>query len=176
MKKIFVMVAVAAGLLFAGNTQAQVAVHLGYSPESWNFENEVLNMNVHSFFAGVDFQIPIAAGLSVSLGAQGRWSTESGEEPKLAFDTTHRTNIVAAEVPVLINYSINLTDDLKITPFAGPKFTYYFKGRTRYSNDKVKYEWFDEKSDYRTLGLNPFNVSAVVGVAVTTCMADTPRV
>lgn len=155
------MVAVAAGLLFAGNANAQVAIHAGYSPEQWANENHTTDF--HSYFLGVDFLVPIVADLNVSVGFQGRWSTESGEDSQFVFDTNHRTNVVGVEIPVLLNYRFKLTDELSITPFVGPKFAYYIKGRTRNSSDHPIYEWFDEENEASRM--NRFNVSATMGVA-----------
>lgn len=170
MKKTLVMMAVVAGFLFAGNANAQstsgVAVHAGYSPETW-FRGDN-SMNVHSYLAGVDFRAPIIGGFGITVGAQGRWSTESGEDAYFVFDTNHSTNIVAAEIPLLLNYCLEVFEDFKITPFAGAKFTYYIKGTSRRGDGHHIYEWFEDDKEVNGLQkpMNHFGVSATFGLDV----------
>ena len=163
MKKLFAIAVLAATIFSAAPAFAQVAIHAGYSPEAWTTNDKSMNFN--SYFAGVDFQVPVVAGLGISLGAQGRWSVESGDEDsRFQFDTNHRTNLVAAEIPVMVYYNFQITDNISIAPFAGPKFAYYFKGRTRNASGHPIYEWFDEEND--VLKMNRFGVSGTVGLSV----------
>jgi len=148
-------------LLFAPSASAQVALHAGYSPEQWATPETAINF--HSYNAGVDFRVPIVGGLGVLVGVQGRWSTES-DSKRFEVDTNHRTNIVAAEIPLLLNYNFRITDDFRITPFAGAKFSYYIKGRTRDANGHPINEWFDEENEARRM--NRLNISSTFGLAL----------
>ena len=161
MKKLFTIAVVAVTMLFAANANAQVGVHLGYSPDKWM--NETDTANFHSYVFGIDFLIPIAGDLNITVGVQGRWSTESGDNSFLVIDSNHTTNVVGVAIPVLVNYRFRITEDFSITPFAGPKFSYFIRGRSRTSSGHPIDEWFEEKGNRQK---NRFNISATAGVAV----------
>lgn len=160
MKKIYVLVAFVATMLFASNANAQVGIHVGYAPESWSNENTTIDVN--SYFAGLDFMVPVWQDLNLFVGGHFLWCTDRGDDNRFVFDTNHSTNVIGVEIPVLLNYSFKIDENFKITPFAGPKFSYYIKGRTRDESGHPLYEWFDEDNNSK---MNHFNISAALGVA-----------
>ena len=167
MKKIFAMVAVAAGLLFAGNANAQMSVYFGYSPESWTNENSTTSMN--SIFVGAGQNVPLSGALNAMIGAQLRcgFATEEGSFYGLA-SGKKTTTLIGVDVPVLLNYSLNLASDLKLTLFAGPKVNLGIVGKdkvvlnTIVGNGEYEHNWYDADD----LNLNRFNVSATFGLAL----------
>lgn len=171
MKKYFAMVAVAAGMLFAGNVNAQLGVHAGYSPESWTTDNNgsISTTELSSIFAGVDYNMPLTGKLMVSIGGQLRYGTESGEGSFYGLASSkHTTTLVGLDIPVLINFGFNLTSDLKLSVFAGPKVSYYFYGMTKYEGNVLGFggsseeDWFDESG---LIKYNALNVSGTFGLA-----------
>lgn len=166
MKKVFAMVAVAAGLLFAGNANAQLGIHLGYAPDAWANENNTTD--VTSIFAGVDYNMPLSSGLNLSLGAQLRYGTESGTSSVYGLASVkHTTTLIGLDIPVLLNYGFNLTGDLRLSVFVGPKVGYAFSGKTKFEGNVLglggssEADWFGDDSD---LNLNALNLSATFGL------------
>ena len=167
MKKIFAMVAVAAGLLFAGNANAQLGLHLGYSPESWTNENTTTELN--SVFVGVNQNIPLSGGLNAMVGGQIRLGFESGESSFYGLAASkHSTTLIGVDVPILLNYGLNLTNDIKLTLFAGPKVSFGIMGKTKFEGNVVGFgangeaDWYDEDG----MNLNRFNLTGTFGLAL----------
>ena len=167
MKKIFAMVAVAAGLLFAGNANAQMSLHFGYSPEAWANENSTTEVN--SIFVGVHQNVPLASGLNVMVGGQLRFGFESGESNFYGIASAkHSTTLIGVDVPLLLNYSLGLTNDIKLTLFAGPKVSFGIMGKTKFEGNVVgiggngESDWYDAND----LNLNRFNLSGTFGLAL----------
>ena len=169
MKKILLLLPLAI-CLWVSTAAAQVAIHAGYSPEKWVFApsdnpDNTSTLAFNSYFAGVDFRAKIVGEFAVTLGLQGRWSVESGtDDSRFQFDTNHRTNLVAAEIPLLLNYKFKITDNFGITPYLGPKFTYYIKGRTRDSSGHPVNEWFDDEDQAKRM--KHFGISGTAGLDI----------
>ena len=167
MKKIFAMVAVAAGLLFAGNANAQMGIHFGYSPESWANENSTTELS--SIFVGVNQNIPLSGGLNALVGGQIRLGFESGESSFYGLASAkHSTTLIGVDVPILLNYGLNLTGDIKLTLFAGPKVSFGIMGKTKFEGNVVgiggngEADWYDGDG----MNLNRFNLSGTFGLAL----------
>lgn len=167
MKKIFAMVAVAAGLLFAGNANAQLGLHLGYSPESWTNENNTTELS--SFFVGVNQNMPLSGGLNAMIGAQLRYGTASEEGSFYGLASGKKTTtLIGVDVPILLNYGLNLTSDIKLTLFAGPKVSFGIMAKdkvdvnTVIGNGNSEYDWYDADG----INMNRFNLSATFGLAL----------
>lgn len=171
MKKIFTITVLAAAILFAGKSNAQLSIHAGYAPEAWANENNTTNVN--SFFLGVDDNINISGDLNLSVGVGVRYGTESGTESLFGLAALkHTTTLIGIDVPVLFNYNLRLSSDLGLGIFVGPKLTYSLSGKTKYDGNALgllssdgEVDWF---SDEGTLDLNrkPLNVSATFGLAL----------
>ncbi len=169
MKKIFAFAAVAAALLFAGNANAQLAVHAGYSPETWTTVNNgnTKALSVNSFIAGVDYNMPVTGKLMFNAGAQLRYGTESSESSYYGIAASkHTTTLIGLDVPLLFNFSFTLTGDLKMAVFAGPKASIGLSGKTKYEGNflgisgNTEDDWYDVNS----LNRNRFNLSGATGV------------
>ncbi len=155
MKKVFSFVAVAAALLFAGNANAQMNVSVGYMPETitTTMGGASSDYSMNGFFVGFDYTNELTAGLNLSVGLRGRYNTSS--ETILGVDVNH-TQIVL-DIPILLNYGIDLGGGLKLVPFLGPTVSFALVGNDKSSplGVDVTTEWYgdDGDSDYSRLNL-----------------------
>lgn len=62
------------------------------------------------------------------------------------------------EIPILIKYGVQATDEIALLPFIGPYFSYAFSGKTKIAGEKVG--TFDEK---KWMGLNRGNMGFKLG-------------
>ena len=164
------MVAVAAALLFAGNANAQLGVHVGYSPETWSTDNNgnVTTTQLSSFIGGVDYNMPVTGNLMFNLGGQLRYGTESSEGSVGGGLLTgkHTSTLLGLDVPLFFNYTFTLSGDLKMTVLAGVKASYGFMGKTKYEGSVLGVGGSSETDWYDANGFNykPFNLSGITGV------------
>ena len=168
MKKIFAFAAVAAAVLFAGNTvNAQLGINLGFAPQTYTTKitiggNEVKDdLNMTGFFVGVNYNINLTGDLNVSAGAQFRMNTSSDEEGSLKTSM----NQMLIDVPVLFNYGLNLTDDIKISVFLGPTFSLGLSGSSKLTIANVEgdpVDWYDKDGINRSR----FDIAGTAGLSV----------
>ncbi len=139
MKKVFTITILSAMLLFAGKSNAQMGVHLGFAPESWANENNTTDVN--SFFVGVEdnlvltitlvgLDIPVLFNYNFKLGSNVSLGLFAG--PKLSYSFVGKTKY-EGNVLGLVSGSSEV-------------------------------EWFDDKAG--ALNLKPFNLSATFGLAI----------
>ncbi len=173
MKKIFALAAFAAAVLFAGNTaNAQLGINVGYAPQKYMTTvtvpvlgdvHDTTSMN--GFFLGVNYNVNITGDLNVSVGLQGRYNTKNDESTLAGITTKVSSTQMLVDVPILFNYGLNLTDDLKISLFLGPTISYALSGNTNtkvtsgdteISNNDSK--WYGDNSNMKAL-----DVSGTIG-------------
>ncbi|MBR2959284.1 MAG: PorT family protein [Bacteroidales bacterium] len=137
MKKIFAFAALAAAVLFAGNTaNAQLGINVGYAPQSYKMDYTSGSLSLKDttsmtgFFLGVNYNVNITGDLNVSVGLQGRYNTYSDENTVLGVTTKTNSTQMLVDVPILFNYGLSLTDDLKVSLFLGPTISYALSGKT----------------------------------------------
>ncbi len=137
MKKIFAFAALAAAVLFAGNTaNAQLGINVGYAPQSYKMDYTSGSISLKDttsmtgFFLGVNYNVNITGDLNVSVGLQGRYNTYSDENTVLGVTTKTNSTQMLVDVPILFNYGLSLTDDLKVSLFLGPTISYALSGKT----------------------------------------------
>lgn len=184
MKKIFAMVAVAAGLLFAGNANAQLSINAGYAPQTYkttytssNGNSSTDTLNMTGFFVGVNYNTNLTGALNVSVGLQGRYNTFSDSSSAsffgLASGQVKRTdNQFVIDVPVLFNYGFNLDGGLKVSVFVGPTLSYAVSGKTTIEgnanvlgfggNTSDEDNWYNED---KTFNRNALDLSGTIGVS-----------
>lgn len=168
MKKIFAFVA--ATVLFAGLASAQLGIHVGYAPQTYKTTFSYSGFEGHDttsmtgFFVGIDYNYNISGDLGVCIGIQGRYNTHSEETTVLSVTTKSASNQMILDVPILFNYGLNLTDDIRLTVFAGPTFNYALNGKTTITvgSNETESDWYDDNSD-----LNRFDVAGTLGVNLT---------
>ncbi len=185
MKKIFAMVAVAAGLLFAGNTaNAQLGINVGYAPQTYTTtytNNVTLNdtAKMNGFFAGVNYNTNITGDLNVSVGLQVRYNTKTYEDGASIGGALLSTNQkltrtqMVLDVPILFNYGLKLSNDLKLSVFLGPTVSYALSGKDKlegtnsivgltFSNGGES-NWYDENEGNRSA----LDISGTAGLCLT---------
>lgn len=132
MKKIFAMVAVAAGLLFAGNANAQLSINAGYATQAKSYTGTMpifgsytdRDTNMNGFFIGVNYNMPITGGLSVAPGIYYQ-NLSNSTSTDLALTTLHTKSVEQAiAIPILFNYTIEVGNGIGLFGFIGPNVTY----------------------------------------------------
>ena len=153
MKKIFAFAALAAAVLFAGNTaNAQLGINVGYAPQSYKMDYTSGSLSLKDttsmtgFFLGVNYNVNITGDLNVSVGLQGRYNTYSDENTVLGVTTKTNSTQMLVDVPILFNYGLSLTDDLKVSLFLGPTISYALSGKTTYTVGSIETtsDWYKE--------------------------------
>lgn len=169
MKKIFAFATLVAALLFAGNANAQLGIHVGYSPETWSTDNNgtTTDLQLNSFIAGVDYNVPVTGNLMFNLGGQLRYGTKTSEGSFYNVASgKHTTNLFGLDVPLFFNYTFPITGDLKMTVLAGAKASYGFMGKTKHEGNVLGISGGTEDDWYDANGMNRnrFNLSGITGV------------
>ena len=153
MKKIFAFAALAAAVLFAGNTaNAQLGINVGYAPQTFKMDYTSGSISLKDttsmtgFFLGVNYNVNITGDLNVSVGLQGRYNTYSDENTVLGVTTKTNSTQMLVDVPILFNYGLSLTDDLKVSLFLGPTISYALSGKTTYTVGSIETtsDWYKE--------------------------------
>ena len=166
MKKTIAVVACVAAMFFAGKANAQLGINVGYAPVTLSTATTVGNTTTNTtfemdgFFAGVTYNYGFGKNLGLAFGLQGRYNTKT---------TTGNVNVIVAsanekstttqmlfDVPVLINYSLPIGSDIKLTAFAGPTFSFAVYGNkhvtttttllTNTSTTENDYPMYDDNS------------------------------
>lgn len=167
MKKAFAILALVAAMFVAGNAQAQTTVNIGYSPETFKttYSSNSIKDNYQGLHFGFVSNVKLVQELGIGAGAQVRMNMQQKKESLLGSTTTIKDFQLLIDVPVLINYNININNNFAITPFVGPMVSFAAIGKT---NTKVMagntqisdtdHNWYGENGD-----LKRFNLYAVFG-------------
>ena len=164
MKKILSFALVAAAMLFAGKANAQLNVHVGYAPQTYKTTVKIAGVETEStadmngFFAGADFNMAISGDLHLDLGANVRFNTKSDETSGVKTSSTQ----MLIDVPVLLNYGLNIHRDFRIAAFAGPAISFALSGNTNTEvlGVSTDADWYDGDNRSR------FDLSVMFGVSV----------
>jgi hypothetical protein len=167
MKKVFAILALVAAMFVAGNAQAQTTVNIGYSPETFKttYSSNSIKDNYQGLHFGFVTNVKLVQELGIGAGAQVRMNMQQKKESLLGSTTTIKDFQLLIDVPVLINYNININNNFAITPFVGPMVSFAAIGKT---NTKVMagntqisdtdHNWYGENGDFKR-----FNLYAVFG-------------
>lgn len=180
MKKVFAFVA--AAIAFVGVANAQLAINVGYAPQTYattytNGNNTTTSSTkMTGIFAGVNYNKALSGDLCVSFGLQGRLNT-SGDTVSAGVGTIvggsveNKYTQVLIDVPVLFNYGFSLSSAAKLSVFVGPTFSYALSGKTKTTTtvtllgstttDVSESDWYGNNSNRNNL-----DVSATFGVAL----------
>lgn len=172
MKKLITAIAIMAAMFVAENVSAQWNVSWGIAPEVFttNIHSDPTGMpliNVNSketylgYFVGATYNFNLVDNLGIAIGGQFRWDRQ--HKAKSIFGPLkrrHIENLFLCDIPVMLNYGINLNRDWKITPFIGPMLSYGLGGNIKicdqdYSN-ATTFPWYgthDWGHDYKRLNL-----------------------
>lgn len=183
MKRLFAFLAVSAAMLVAGKSYAQLSIRAGFAPETWKSTVTVNNTSTTStthlkgIFVGAHYNFTLTGDLGLSLGAQYRFNfgkeTTSGDFLGLAGATIEAKKTQSVlDVPVLLNYGLDLSDAMRLSIFAGPTLNLALAGNThqtvtttvlgKIAVTETDNDWYEDKTTFETL-----NLSATFGVNFT---------
>ena len=155
MKKLLATLFVAALALMGTQAYAQLGVNAGYlnsNLTSKSGSNKADPVNYNGFYAGVTYNIPIAAGLCVAPGVYySLLSTSKSDAVSfLGFSqsgtSTHTEHAVNAAIN--LNYGFDISRDTRVFLFAGPTFQYGLSSQSTYKAEGVvsgtqKSDWYE---------------------------------
>ena len=170
MKKVFAIVALVAAMFVAGNAQAQTIVNIGYSPETFKttYNSTSESTNFQGFHFGFITYVKLVQELGIGAGAQVRMNMKQEKESVFGGTAISKSFQLLIDVPVLINYNININNNFAITPFVGPMVSFAAIGNTNTTLmagntelSKTDESWYGEDG-----GLKRFNLYGVFGANV----------
>jgi len=172
MKKLFAIVALIAAMSFAGKAQAQIIAYLGYAPENFITKNGSISQTEHYqgiFLGGAyNYELPFMSNLGVAGGLQFRLNMGSYTTKGITGLTEYKffKTQTLLDIPILVNYRIDVNRDIAVTPFIGPMFSIALSGNTHvkhYLTETTVQEWDDKW--YQSNNMGRFNIYGVFGAA-----------
>ena len=175
MKKVLTFAA--AIVLFAGLASAQLGIHVGYAPQNYLTKSTVGNAtltdtaNMNGFFVGIDYNVNLTGDLNLSVGLQGRYNSHSEETTVLGATTKYANTQTLIDVPILFNYGLNLSDDLKLSVFLGPTIDFALSGKSTTTvtgtpggvlDGELEVDWYGDNSNRKKL-----DVALTAGLSLT---------
>lgn len=155
MKKLIAIVAIM--MMAATASFAQIGARIGMDFAKLNGDwKDVYDASV-GLHLGAVYNIELADALSLQPGAfyvQRNWKDK--------VDNKIHTHFI--EVPIVLKYNLELTNDIKIDPHAGPYFGFGFAGKVKDVDPKVKVFKSRAKGG---LGLANFDMGVQVGAGAT---------
>lgn len=171
MKKALAIAALVAAMFVAGNVQAQTTIYAAYAPETFkSTTTSFLGQTVteatkyQGFAIGFNYNINLIQGLGVAPGAEFRMNMRSDTDSSMGITGKISETQTMIDVPVLINYQLDLTRDFAVVPFVGPMASFAISGVTKGSDPifgSSTYDWYGENGY-----MQRFNLYAVFGVDV----------
>lgn len=162
MKKALAILALVAAMFVAGNVQAQSTIYATYAPETFVAGSN--SENYQGFSVGFSQNIGLYKGLGVAAGAQFRMNMKSETTTMWGITGKVSETQTIIDVPVLLNYKLELNRDLAIVPFVGPMPSLALTGVTK-GVDPIFGEnsddWYDNNST-----MSRFNLYMVFGADV----------
>jgi len=171
MKKTFIIVAFIFALFVTEKAQAQLGLHVDYVGEFINTESPTLG-DTTFYYDGVTFGINWNFGLTKNLdltaGLQYRtqWRYYS-EHQYVGTDYVHyleKHKQTLVDLPILLNYTIELGSETTFCPFVGPMLSWAISGTSHSEwtfpiNTQHNENWYDENGERGRL-----NVYATAGI------------
>ena len=166
MKKIFSTLLVASLMLLGTNAFAQMSVNAGYLNSTLATQNNSDNAN--GAYAGVSFNIPVAGGLAVAPGVYYSMLT-SKETAALGSIASGSGTFMehALNVPVYLNYGIDLARDTRFFVFGGPTVQYGLASTVKYEGNVLGVSGSSTVNNYDNQNFNRLNVYLGGGVGFT---------
>ena len=126
MKKILSTLLAASLMLLGTQAFAQMSVNAGYLNSTLKSANTTSNAN--GAYAGVSFNIPLAGGIGIAPGVYysmiGSKSSDGGSIFGVNISGSNTFMEHAVNVPVYLNYAIELAHDTKVFLYGGPTLQY----------------------------------------------------
>ena len=163
MKKIFSTLLVATLMLLGTNAFAQMSVNAGYLNSTLATKNTKDNAN--GFYAGVTFNIPIAGTFGIAPGLYYSLlaSKETGNIGSIVSGSGTFSEH-AVNVPVYLNFGINLARDTKVFVFGGPTLQYGLASQVKYDATIAGVSGSNPVNNYDSADFNRMNVYLGGGV------------
>lgn len=173
MKKIFATLFAASLMLLGTQANAQLVTGAGYFFASEKTGNSDAVAH-HGFYLGASYNVPIVAGLGVAPGiyvdmlAYGKSAANGSSMANYYVAGSYRE--FAVNVPINLNYKLNLGNNAALVAYAGPTFQVGIASTTTVSgsvsvfginfSDGGKYDHYDSDKGDR----NRFNMSVGGGI------------
>lgn len=137
MKKIFATLFAASLMLMGTQAFAQIVPGAGYllSIEKSSSENSSMDATkLNGFYVGASYNIPLVAGLGVAPGFYADMLFYHGAASLTQYVTLseHYTEL-ALNLPINLNYRLEVSDNASIYAFAGPVFQVGLMARSTYN-------------------------------------------
>lgn len=176
MRKILFITALVAALFAAEKAQAQLNIHAAYAPELIRTYTPSADTTLyfHGISFGLDWTFNLTDNLDLTVGAQYRRNLRDVSEhfgiviPLMTHGLLReRQDLV--DIPILLKYNIPTSQQITISPFAGPMFSCGIQGKTTAtvtfpSNSEWHYDWYDDNGGMAYRPNSRFNVYAMAGV------------
>ena len=161
MKKFFSTLLAASLMLIGTQAFAQMSVNAGYLSSTLKQGNS--STGAGGAYAGVSFNIPISAGFAIAPGVYYSLLTSKKSEFWGFANGTFQEH--AVNVPVYLNYGIDLARDTKVFIYGGPTVQYGLSSKVKHDagSASVTEDFYKENGSLRYY-LNPFNVYLGGGV------------
>lgn len=153
-------------MLLGTNAFAQMSVNAGYLNSTLATNNNSDNAN--GAYAGVSFNIPVAGGLAVAPGVYYSMLT-SKETAALGSIASGSGTFMehALNVPVYLNYGIDLARDTRFFVFGGPTVQYGLASTVKYEGNVLGVSGSSTVNNYDNQNFNRLNVYLGGGVGFT---------
>ena len=157
MKKIFSILLAASLMLLGTQAFAQMSVNGGYLNSTLKTNNSADNAN--GAYAGISFNVPVAGGLAIAPGIYYSMLT-SKETASLGSIFTGSGTFMehAINVPVYLNYGIELARDTKVFLFGGPTLQYGLASTVKYDANVAGVSGSTTHNNYDNENYNRMNV------------------
>ncbi len=169
MKKFFSTLLAASLMLIGTQAFAQTSVNAGYLNSSQSFsESNSNSINSNGAYAGISFNIPLAGGFGIAPGLYYSMITnKSGSTGTiLGIPVSASSTFMehAVNVPLYLNYNLNLASDSNFFIFAGPTAQYGLASTTKLAGGVGEYSGDKKYDNYDNENYNRFNVYLGGGV------------
>lgn len=163
MKKILATLLAASLMLLGTNAFAQMSVNAGYLNSTLATSNSSDNAN--GAYAGISFNVPISGGLAIAPGVYYSLLT-SKETASLGTIASGSGTFMehAINVPVYLNYGVDLARDAKVFVFGGPTLQYGLASNVTYEGNVLGVSGKTTSNNYDNQNFNRMNVYLGGGV------------
>lgn len=171
MKKILACLATLAAMIAAGGAQAQkVSVSVGYASESLpSFAvvggSQVISPNLTGFYLNAQYTYNFSTHWGVTAGLGGRYNTRDYPSYLTMIPATTQEMQIVVDVPVLLSFTVPMSDYADISLFVGPMVSFGAIGTSTITEslygNSVKADWYGPLALYKRL-----NVQGTGGIAV----------
>lgn len=156
-------------MLIGTQAFAQTSVNAGYLNSSQSFsESNSNSINSNGAYAGISFNIPLAGGFGIAPGLYYSMITnKSGSTGTiLGIPVSASSTFMehAVNVPLYLNYNLNLASDSNFFIFAGPTAQYGLASTTKLAGGVGEYSGDKKYDNYDNENYNRFNVYLGGGV------------